>query len=167
MSVDRLNQWDTEEAREALGRCCGSQRWVEGMLAQRPFRAVEDLFDAADRIWDALEPEDWKEAFAHHPKIGDVSALREKFASTADWAEGEQAGARQASEETLSRLTQGNHAYEARFGYIFIVCATGKSAPEMLALLEERLGNDPETELRVAAREQAKITRLRLEKLLS
>src|SRR5262245_37656217 len=137
------------------------------MLARRPFRDREALFDAGEATWLALEPGDWRAAFAHHPKIGDIASLRSRFASTAAWADGEQAGARAASEATLTRLAAGNRAYEERFGYIFIVCATGKSAAEMASLLERRLGNDPKTELRIAANEQAKITRLRLEKLLN
>ena len=111
------------------------------------------------------EPE-WREAFAHHPRIGDMASLRARFASTAGWAADEQRGAAQATEETLAALARGNRVYEERFGCIFIVCATGKSAAEMLALLEARLGNDPEHEMRMAADEQMKITRLRLEKLL-
>jgi 2-oxo-4-hydroxy-4-carboxy-5-ureidoimidazoline decarboxylase len=106
------------------------------------------------------------EALAHHPRIGaDLDELRKKYASTADWASGEQAGAASASEATLRALQAGNIAYEARFGHLFVVCATGKSASEMLALLEARLHNDAQTELRIAAAEQAKITRIRLEKL--
>ena len=110
-------------------------------------------------------PADWLEAFAAHPRIGDLDALRKKFASTANWCAGEQAGVAAADEAVLTALADGNRAYEARFGYIFIVCATGKSAAEMLAILTARLANDPEVELKVATAEQAKITRLRLEKL--
>ena len=92
-------------------------------------------------------------------------ALREKFAGTADWSEGEQAEVRQASDETLQALAQGNTDYEARYGWIFIVCASGRTADEMLALLTERMDNEPDAELRIAAGEQVKITRLRLQKL--
>ncbi|RZK26134.1 MAG: OHCU decarboxylase, partial [Hymenobacter sp.] len=114
-----------------------------------------------------LSEADWREAFTHHPKIGDVSALREKFASTATWAAGEQGAVRQASQSTLEALAAGNEAYAQRFGYIFIVCATGKSAAEMLALLQARLPHEPAQEIKIAMSEQAKITRLRLEKLLA
>ncbi len=168
--MDALLQLDglsPAEAAAELRRCCGSARWVECMTAARPFRAKERLFATAEETWNHLDPEDWREAFAHHPKIGDKDALRARFASTRQWAEGEQAGAALASEEVLEALADGNQAYEARFGHIFIVCATGKTAAEMLALLRERLGNDPDEELRIAAGEQAKITRLRLEKLLA
>jgi 2-oxo-4-hydroxy-4-carboxy-5-ureidoimidazoline decarboxylase len=155
------------EARAEFRRCCGSARWVERMIAARPFFDRQRLFATAEDTWNHLDPEDWREAFTHHPKIGDKEALRARFADTRQWALGEQAGAAQASEEVLDALARGNQAYEARFGHIFIVCATGKTAAEMLGLLHDRLGNDPDTELRIAAGEQAKITRLRLEKLLA
>jgi 2-oxo-4-hydroxy-4-carboxy-5-ureidoimidazoline decarboxylase len=140
------------------------------MLRELPFRDESHLSQAAEQIWSALRPEDWKEAFSHHPKIGEINALRAKFATssspdTSDWASGEQARVNEASEEILKRLAEGNALYEATFGYIFIVCATGKSAAEMLALLNERMKNDAASELRAAAAEQHKITLLRLQKL--
>jgi 2-oxo-4-hydroxy-4-carboxy-5-ureidoimidazoline decarboxylase len=137
------------------------------MLARRPFASVESLYETADKVWIWLYEEDWLEAFTHHPKIGDIDSLRAKFANTKAWAEGEQSGVEAASEEVLQGLAAGNSAYEAKFGYIFIVCATGKSAGEMLAILNSRLPNDPAVELQLAAVEQQKITRIRLEKLLS
>ena len=124
------------------------------------------MFAVAGEIWTKLTPDDWKEAFSHHPKIGDIKSLRKKFASTADMAEGEQSGVMQTSERTLQALAEGNNLYEAKFGYIFIVCATGKGAEEMLALLNERLHHYPEEEIAIAAKEQAKITKLRLEKMI-
>jgi 2-oxo-4-hydroxy-4-carboxy-5-ureidoimidazoline decarboxylase len=165
--LSRLNQLAPDEARAALRRCCGSGRWVERMIEARPFADPAHLFAAAETAWNDLSPDDWREAFAHHPRIGDKDALRARFASTREWASGEQAGAMGAPDEVLEALALENRAYEQRFGHIFIVCATGKSAAEMLALLRERQGNDPATGLRVAAREQAKITRLRLQKLLA
>jgi 2-oxo-4-hydroxy-4-carboxy-5-ureidoimidazoline decarboxylase len=162
----RLDAMDEATARAALTRCCGAQRWVEGMLARRPFGDDEAVLRAADEVWATMEREDILEAFAHHPRIGaNLDELRKRFASTSTWSSSEQAGVQAASEETLSALRDGNVAYEARFGHIFIVCATGKSAAEMLALLRERMPNDPAHELRVAAAEQAKITRIRLNKL--
>ncbi len=155
------------EAREALRRCCGSNRWVERMLAERPFREKERLFEAASRNWSDLGPADWNEAFSHHPRIGDPGSLAAAAASTAAWAAGEQAGAASAGEDIKAALAQGNAEYEARFGRIYIVCATGKSGEELLSILRARLANDPKAELRVAVAEQEKITRLRLEKLLS
>jgi 2-oxo-4-hydroxy-4-carboxy-5-ureidoimidazoline decarboxylase len=162
-ALDALGE---REAGEALARCCGASRWVRTMLAHRPFADDEALFAAADRAWSTMERADILEAFSHHPRIGsDLEALRAKYASTAGWSADEQRGALSASEHTLTRLRDGNQAYEARFGHIFIVCATGKSADEMLSLLEARLGNEPLAELAIAAAEQHKITRLRLAKL--
>jgi 2-oxo-4-hydroxy-4-carboxy-5-ureidoimidazoline decarboxylase len=125
------------------------------------------LFRAAEQAWWDLSRQDWLEAFAAHPKIGDLDALRAKFATTAAWAAGEQSGVAGAPEEVLCELAASNRLYEETFGYIFIVCATGKTAAEMLELLRQRLGNQPDAELAVAAAEQWKITRLRLEKLAS
>ena len=163
--LSTLNALPLLEARAAFLRCCGSIRWVETMLSYRPFESVDQLYSLAEAEWDVLDRDDWLEAFAAHPRIGDIATLRKKFASTATWSEGEQAGVQNADESVLQALAEGNREYEARFGHIFIVCATGKSATEMLGILRSRLTNDPDTELRVAAAEQAKITRLRLEKL--
>lgn len=165
-SLERLNGATRDQAFELLERCCGAHRWVEGMLERRPFASPEALFASAEQVWHTCGAEDYLEAFRHHPKIGDVESLRKKFASTATWASGEQAGVQQADDATLLGLAEGNEAYEARFGYIFIVCATGKRADEMLALLRARLPNEPALELEIAAGEQAKITRIRLEKLI-
>ncbi|MCE9532844.1 MAG: 2-oxo-4-hydroxy-4-carboxy-5-ureidoimidazoline decarboxylase [Planctomycetes bacterium] len=164
MNVDALNRIPLDEARATLKRCCHSSRWVDEMLRRRPFASNDALFLAAGECETQMEKTDWLEAFAGHPRIGDVDGLRKKFATTADWSSGEQAGVAGAADAILHELAEGNRLYEERFGHIFIVCATGKSAAEMLHLLRERLPNDPETELRVAAAEQAKITRLRLEK---
>ncbi|HUO07298.1 MAG TPA: 2-oxo-4-hydroxy-4-carboxy-5-ureidoimidazoline decarboxylase [Phycisphaerae bacterium] len=165
--LERLNSLPTELARLDLQRCNGASAWVERMLANRPFHTMEDLVTTAEREWEALGEADWLEAFSHHPKIGDVESLRKKFASTAQWAAGEQSSVQQADEETIRQLAAGNAAYEQKFGFIFIICATGKSAAEMLGALQQRLENDRGTELRIAAGEQAKITALRLKKLSS
>jgi 2-oxo-4-hydroxy-4-carboxy-5-ureidoimidazoline decarboxylase len=135
------------------------------MMALRPFGTDETLYQAAQREWFALEPQDWKEAFGEHPRIGDRENLRTRFPATHRLSESEQAGAHVASDEVLDALAAVNSDYEKRFGYIFIVCATGKSADEMLDLLQARLQNDPSAELRVAASEQARITELRLRRL--
>ncbi len=160
-----LNVLADAEARTALLRCCGSRRWVDGMMARRPFESSADLMSAADEVWAAVDRSDWLEAFAAHPRIGDLAALREKFATTSDLCGSEQAGVAEAGNQVLHDLADGNRQYEERFGYIFIVCATGKSAAEMLTLLRARLSNEPDEEIKIAAAEQAKITRLRLEKL--
>ena len=167
MTLTDLNVLTPSARAEALATCCGAAAWVATLNAQFPFDSTSALYEAAERIWHNLAEADWREAFTHHPKIGDMAALKEKFASTATWAAGEQGAVRQASDETLAALAAGNAAYERKFGYIFIVCATGKSAGEMLALLEARLPHDPSREIHVAMGEQAKITRLRLEKLLA
>jgi allantoinase len=164
-SLRRLNRARESDAFEALLRCCGARRWAERMTRHRPFPSERELLTAADEIWARLDPADWLEAFSAHPQIGDLDALRAKFASTAGWASAEQAGVSHTPEATLHALAAGNRDYEARFGYIFIICATGKTADEMLSTLLSRLAHDPEAELLVAAEEQAKITRLRLRKL--
>jgi 2-oxo-4-hydroxy-4-carboxy-5-ureidoimidazoline decarboxylase len=159
-----LNEMTPDDARAAFLRCCGSRRWAEAMTARRPYLSREALFQAAEEIDAQLTRADWLEAFAAHPRIGDLEALRKQFASTASWCSSEQAGVTEADEKVLRDLAQGNREYERRFGYLFIVCASGKSAAEMLAILRARLENQEEEELRVAAREQARITRLRLDK---
>jgi 2-oxo-4-hydroxy-4-carboxy-5-ureidoimidazoline decarboxylase len=161
----RLDLASADEARRLLTTCCGSRRWVDRMLARRPFGSRVELLTAARDEWNALDSPDWREAFAHHPRIGDRDALAARFPATHELAAHEQAGIADATAGVLDALAEGNRRYEEKFGYIFIVCATGKSADEMLALLEARLPNDEATELRIAAAEQAKITELRLQKL--
>ena len=165
MNEPRLNALPELEARELLTRCCGATRWVDAMLRARPFASPAALHAEADAAWASLEARDYLEAFAHHPEIGaDLDELRRKFAGTAELSLGEQAGAAGASEATLMALREQNRQYRQRFGYSFIVCATGKTAQEMLAILRDRLNPAPAEELAVAAAEQAKITHLRLEK---
>lgn len=142
--------------------CCGSAAWVDRMMARRPFASEQALLAAARDEWLALGPDDWREAFAHHPKIGDRASLAARFPATHDLSAKEQSAAATANAHVLDELAAANDAYLARFGFIFIVYATGKSADEMLALLRMRLPNDRATELRNAADEQAKITALRL-----
>lgn len=159
-----LHAMSEEEAFEALHRCCGSTRWARAMATARPFAHRDHLVGEAERRWWWLDEADWKEAFAHHPRIGDLDNLRERFASAA-YSEAEQAGVLDADEGVLQALAEGNRAYEERFGFLFLVFASGTTAPQMLALLRDRLHNRPEDEIRFAAAEQVKITRLRLEKL--
>lgn len=163
--LERINAWSNAEARTAFRKCCGSARWAEAMAARRPFAGAAELFAVAEQVWQGLDRADWLEAFAAHPRLGDLDALRQKFAATAVWSAAEQGGVAGAAEDVLQALADGHREYEARFGRVFLVCATGKSAAEMLTLLRQRLTNAPEEELRIAAAEQAKITRLRLEKL--
>ena len=133
------------------------------MLARRPFVSAAALYAAADEIWSGLGREDFLEAFAHHPQIG--GRVQARPGVDAAWSQQEQARVAEAGGDTLGALRALNAAYLDRFGYIYIVCATGKSADEMLALLKARVDNEPARELAIAAGEQAKITRLRLEKL--
>jgi 2-oxo-4-hydroxy-4-carboxy-5-ureidoimidazoline decarboxylase len=161
----RLDSADAAEARRLLHACCGSDRWVDRMLARRPFGRQEALLAAAREEWSTLSADDWREAFGHHPKIGGRDAWRARFAATRHLSAAEQAGVDSASDAVLDALAAGNREYEERFGYIFIVCATGRTADEMLALLRERLANEPGEEIRIAAEEQARITAIRLERL--
>ena len=158
MTLDELNGADDVIIRESLKHCCGSEAWVEGMIGLRPFADRHALFSASDSVWKSLAASDWLEAFAQHPKIGEKSASR--------WSAEEQRGMEHASMVTALRMTQLNAEYERKFGWIFIVCASGKSADDMLALISRRVQNDPDTELRIAADEQSKISKLRLEKLI-
>jgi len=163
-----VNDRSEAEVRDALAKCCGAKRFVDGVIARRPYASRTHLFGDMGVVWWHLGDGDWHEAFTHHPKIGaDPAALKAKFSSTAAWASGEQAGVQGASDATIAALAKGNADYEKRFGFIFIVCATGLSADEMLARLTARMANEPAFELRVAAGEQMKITRLRMEKLAS
>jgi OHCU decarboxylase len=169
--IARLNALPAEQAETELLNCCGSAQWAQRMAARRPFAENEsglrELLDAADRIWRELGRADWLEAFSRHPKIGEKAAAKPGSAQARSWSEQEQSGASGAGEDVRQALADANREYEKRFGYIFIVCATGKTSEEMLAILRQRLQNGPDTELPIAAEEQRKITRLRLEKLLS
>jgi len=161
-TFDALPAYD---AAPLLESCCGSRAWVQAMVERRPFGTLARTLDEADEIWWSLAPDDWREAFDHHPRIGEHSAATPQGAVARAWSADEQRGTAVSTDGTRQALADGNREYERRFGYIYIVCATGKSAEEMLVLLHARLSNDPETELRVAAGEQAKITQLRLEKM--
>lgn len=157
-SLDELNALPAEEAEAHLRACCASGLWVERMLASRPYAGVEALLGAADAAWEGTGPEEWLEAFAGHPRIGERP--------NSAWSEAEQGSAARSDDATRERIARLNAEYERRFGYIYIVCATGRSGEEILTDLGRRLGNDPDRELRVAASEQHKITRLRLRKLI-
>lgn len=163
--VNWLNAMSADDARETMRRCCGAGSWCDAMVAARPFVDDAAITSAADAAFDAMSRDAWLEAFTSHPKIGDLSSLRMKYAGNKEWSGGEQSGVNTADDATLQDLADGNRAYEERFGYLFIVCATGKSAAEMLAILQSRLGNDPDSEFLIAAGEQRKITHLRLAKL--
>ena len=162
----RLNSLSKEEVESELFDCCASKEWVRQMVSQRPFAGIAQLFDAADHICAGLRPEDWLEAFHHHPPIGGKKAKGRQSAAARRWSQKEQANVQKTSPAMLAALAEGNSAYQKKFGHIFIICATGKTTEEILSRLQQRLGNDPESELRAAAEEQRQITRLRLERLL-
>jgi allantoicase len=162
----QLNAVDDPELRATLADFCAAPAWIEQVAAARPFASADALFAAADAAAQAASAEDWREAFRHHPRIGERTAERGQSEAARELSAREQAAASGAPAPELAALAEGNRAYEDRFGHVFIACATGRSAAEMLAMLRERLKNDPATELDTAAAEQRKITRLRLERLL-
>lgn len=166
-SAAHLDALSDDEAAAALRSCCASERWVDGMLELRPFGGDERLFAEAERVWWQLDPEDWLEAFSAHPRIGErePASAGEAGETASEWSQEEQSGVDGSTAETRRALTEGNRAYEERFGHVFLIFASGRSGEEMLAELRRRLDNDPEEELRIAAGEQARITRHRLEKL--
>ncbi|MBN8597158.1 MAG: 2-oxo-4-hydroxy-4-carboxy-5-ureidoimidazoline decarboxylase [Planctomycetes bacterium] len=165
-SLTRLNEMSESEARQKLLAVCGSERWVNRMIARRPFASVDAVYSAADEEWFGLEKQDWLEAFSHHPRIGERNLAQPKFAATASQSSREQSGMAGASEDVRKEFAVGNAEYEKRFGHVFLICATGKTGEEMLGSLRERLKNDGATELRNAAEEQSKIVRIRLGKLV-
>jgi allantoicase len=164
--IARFNQLSRAQARKALYDCCASKKWVEQMIAQRPFPSTANLLDASDRTWSALGRQEWLRAFRHHPAIGERRAKGKQSRTARRWSMGEQSLAQEASAGALRALIAANRTYQAKFGHVFLICASGKSTEEILRNLQERMSNEPELELRNAAREQRKITRLRLEKLL-
>jgi 2-oxo-4-hydroxy-4-carboxy-5-ureidoimidazoline decarboxylase len=167
MTLDEFNRCSSAAASAALRRCCAAERWVEGVVHCRPLHTEQELFGTADKVWRSMDEIDYLQAFSAHPKIGDVDSLRARYADTRTLAVGEQAGVNGATETVLQRLAAGNRDYEEKFGFIFIVCATGKTALQMLELLEQRLPHTRAEELPIAAAEQHKITRLRLQKMLA
>jgi OHCU decarboxylase len=164
-SLERINALSPEEAEAEFLKCCGSTLWARRMTDERPFHNLEELLTKADAEWWALDQEDWLEAFSRHPKIGERKSERTQAEEAREWSEQEQSGTHSAEEETRRALEEINRTYLQKFGYIYIICATGKTADEMLSILKERLPHDADTELRIAAEEQRRITHLRLQKL--
>jgi 2-oxo-4-hydroxy-4-carboxy-5-ureidoimidazoline decarboxylase len=167
LNIQLLNAQSSAQLFIDLEKCCGSSEWIKKVIDARPFIHRENLFQISDDIWAKLNEDDYLEAFTHHPQIGDIESMKKKFTSTANWAENEQKGSNQASIEVLSALKIANQKYLVKFGFIFIVCATGKTAQQMLDLLNQRMPNDRESEIQIAALEQNKITHLRIEKLFN
>lgn len=164
MNVAQLNCLTVEQATHAFMQCCTSSTWVNSMVQARPFADNKAIVKQADLAWQKLDEADYLEAFEGHPKIGDVSSLRAKYANTKELAGNEQGLVKEAADDVLEVLSQGNSDYEDKFGFIFIVCATGKSAKEMSDLLQARLPNNKAQELVNAAEEQRKIFQLRIDK---
>ncbi len=167
MTLHELNILPKHQLKSELFKCCGSTTWVDKMLPFFPADDLVELLNDAEEEWYHCTEADWLEAFAQHPKIGDIASLQKKFADTAEWAGGEQMAVGTATQQTIEALAHANDAYEQKFGFIFIVCATGKSADEMLQLLQARLPNNKQEEIEIAMDEQNKITQLRLQKLLA
>jgi 2-oxo-4-hydroxy-4-carboxy-5-ureidoimidazoline decarboxylase len=166
MTLEEFNNLPVAAAATALSQCCAAHAWVQAMVEARPYANIQQLLEAADKIWQSMDEKNLLEAFSAHPQIGNVVSLLEKYASTKAMAAGEQSAITTASKETLETLAHANRTYLEKFGFIFIVCATGKSVQEMLNLLYARLPNSREKELLNAAEEQRKITAIRLQKLL-
>ena len=165
MKFIEINSVSNEILSLALTNCCGSSSWVKKMIHSKPFKDENDLLEKAELNWFSCKKQDCLEAFSHHPKIGDIDSLKKKFQSTKIIALQEQKEVDHASSVVLKELAENNKLYEKKFGYIFIVCATGKTAEEMLSLLKERMNNNSEKEIKNAMKEQNKITQIRLKNL--
>jgi len=167
ITLDQFNTISEDDAYGHLEQCCVSKNWISKMIENRPFVNANELITKAADIWyNQCSTLDFQEAFTGHPKIGDLESLKAKFANTKEWANGEQSGMAEANAQVISELATSNTQYEDKFGYIFIVSASGKSATEMLSIINVRLENTPEDEIRVAMGEQHKITVIRLVKLI-
>lgn len=160
------NEAGETEARNAMLACCGAKRWADAMVALRPIASVLALSEDADRVWGTMQEADWLEAFACHPRIGERKVSAHAGAQSAAWSQAEQAQTNLASENVLAEIAAENQKYEEQFGFTYIVCATGKSAEEMLAILKRRLGSTRDAELREAAEQQRQIMQIRLGKWL-
>lgn len=166
-SLSAFNGSPEQEAIAALLKCCTSEAWAKKLVALRPFADLDTLKQAADNCWQGLTESDYLQAFEGHPKIGDVNSLKAKYANTHSLAKNEQSSVQQASDDTIKALADDNQRYLERFGFIFIVFASGKSAGQMLDLLQQRIDNDRATELENAAEQQRLIFQLRLDGLIS
>jgi 2-oxo-4-hydroxy-4-carboxy-5-ureidoimidazoline decarboxylase len=163
----RWNSLPAEDAVREILACCGSMAWARALVVHRPLRDEPELISTSDEIWNHLGTQDWLEAFSKHPRIGERKAPPSAPAQSEAWSTQEQESVASAGEDIQRALADGNREYEKRFGRVFIVCATGKSAPEMLEVLRRRLRNNDDVELREAVEEQRKITNLRLQKWLA
>jgi allantoicase len=162
----QLNAMDEPDLHGALADFCAAPSWIAGVAAARPFTSADAVFSAADKAAESVSAEGWREAFRHHPRIGEQRAEGPQSDAARALSSREQSAAAAAPASDLAALAAANRRYEDRFGHVFIVCASGRTAAQMLAMLNERLANDPAAELTIAAAEQKKITRLRLERVL-
>lgn len=167
MTIDQLNAQPLDQAKNAFMMCCTASTWINKMVSHRPYRNIEHMQQMAIEVWNSLTFDDYMEAFSGHPKIGDPNSLKTKFKVTQHLAENEQSAVQSASDEVIDALAAANRLYEEKFGYIFIVCATGKSAEQMLELVRQRLENEAQQEIQTAAAEQAKITAIRIDKMMT
>jgi len=165
-SLEQLNSLDAERAAAEFLKCCGATEWARAMAERRPFADADAMFDTADDLFGLLSDDDWMEAFRAHPRIGEQKAASPQSEIARQWSAEEQSHTVSASASVMAALGEANQKYERQFGFIFIVCATGKSAEEMLSMINTRLTNPPAAEFRIAAKEQKRITQLRLQKLL-
>lgn len=167
IAIDAFNRLDSHAAAVLLTACCGARRWIVRMVNGRPYDSLKSILEQADDCWWSLDASDWREAFAHHPRIGEQTDVVSQNGRASRWSVREQSGMDAAHEDVRDAIAEANRAYEERFGYTYIVYATGKTSEEMLALVRTRLHNAPDVELRVAAEEQRQITRLRLTTLFA
>lgn len=166
MTLKEFNYLSSSELVAPLSLCCGSSQWVKEVISNRPYRSIDLLQEKATGIWNALKPADWMEAFAQHPQIGNLTKSGDTRSNALKMASAEQSGTANADQAILDELAEINRVYFETFGYIFIICATGRSAKEMLDNLKQRLSNNPDKEILIATQEQNKITNIRLRKLI-
>ncbi len=174
LSIDQLNRLSEEDAAIAFEQCCGANQWVERMVYSRPFESLTEVLETSDNVWEECDVDDYEDAFSYHVRIGDPEEMADLADAGSDledlgrkWSQQELKSLENMSPDLLGAFAQANAAYEERFGFLFVVCAPGKPPQEILGMLKERLANDPGTEIRLAAEEQNKITRMRLKKLLA
>ncbi len=166
-ALDRFNALPDAQAQALLISCCGSRRWVADMMAQRPFSTPSELISAAESAWRRLDRESWLEAFSHHPRIGERKLDQPRFAATREQSAKEQSGMAAATDAIRAEFEQLNREYEARFGHVFLICATGHSAEFMLNELRRRITLSAEQELANAGEQQLRIVELRLRRMLT
>jgi OHCU decarboxylase len=167
VTLEQLNALPSVDAAEQLRSCCGSVRWVEAMVAARPFATLDDLLAASERIWWTTAPEDWHEAIASHPRIGETATRAQVSETARGWSVNEQEAVAASEASVRQELATAIQEYERRFGWIYVVFATGRGAPDLLDDVRARLDNDPEREQVIMAREQLAIMQLRIRKMLA